>query len=390
MLLLDSCSHQIEEIKMNSITMSIIKADVGSVGGHTRPSLAMLAACKARLNKAIHDRVLIDGMVTFTGDDIGLFMSHFFGVDSTTVHGVARECFLAATEVAKQEGDYAAGQDLLTDAPSGNLKGAGPGVAEMTFDLLPNHRTAEAFLVFMADKCGPGAFNLPLYLLLCDPMHNGGLLLSPVLHKGFTVTVMDMEAVKSDRIIRLTVPEESWDLAALLRNTDRYAIEAVHSRAFPDEQLSAASVTRLHNIAGKYIGKDDPTLIVRVQNIFPAPEEVVEPWAVIHQIVTGGCRGSHNMPIMPVAAETAVTGPYCLPLVSALAFSMAIDGRFTHNMVDMFANPSWDWVRLAVQKQAAEFRRQGFFGIAMASKDELAYTGFTDILAGLDKRFTAC
>jgi len=26
----------------------------------------------------------------------------------------------------------------------------------------------------------------------------------------------------------------------------------------------------------------------------------------------------------------------------------------------------------------------------MASKDELAYTGFTDILAGLDKRFTAC
>ena len=38
-------------------------------------------------------------------------------------------------------------------------------------------RPAEAVLVFAADKCGPGAYNFPLYTVFCDPMHNSGLLL---------------------------------------------------------------------------------------------------------------------------------------------------------------------------------------------------------------------
>lgn len=370
------------------VTLSVIKADVGSVGGHTRPSPAMIEEASRCVADAVNAGVILDGMVTYCGDDIQVLMSHLHGTGSFMVHGVARAAFLRATLIARTEGNYAAGQDLIVDAPSGNLKGTGPGVAELEFTLLPKHRPAEAFMVIMADKCGPGVFNKPLYHLLCDPNHNGGLLLSPKLNMGFVITIMDMAAKDVDRVLMLASPEDAWDILALLRNTDRYAIESVHSRAYPDEQIVAAAVTRLHNIAGKYVGKDDPCMIIRSQGICMAPEEIVEPWGTLFQITTGGARGSHNMPVLPVPIRTSVSGIYCLPIVSALGFSMNSSGKFTHNVVDMFDNPSWNWIRAKVQQNAVEFRQNnGCFGIAMASQEELAYTGLTDLQTKLDAQF---
>ncbi|WP_164105923.1 fructose 1,6-bisphosphatase, partial [Serratia marcescens] len=69
------------------------------------------------------------------------------------IHRFAWDAFLGATGIAKAYGLYGAGQDLLVDAPSGNLRGAGPGVAELEFDLLQaKHRQAESFMVLAADK----------------------------------------------------------------------------------------------------------------------------------------------------------------------------------------------------------------------------------------------
>jgi len=242
--------------------------------------------------------------------------------------------------------------------------------------------------VFAADKCGPGAYNFPLYAVFCDPMHNGGLLLNPKIHQGFTLTIIDMDhpAKDADRVIKLPVPERIWDVAALLQDPDRFAIEAIHSRHKPDEHVVSVSATRLHNIAGKYTGKDDPVAIVRTQGIFPAPEEVVEPYTLGH-FVAGDCRGSHVMPIMPVAINTPVAGPYCLPLVSCLAFSMDAQGGFTSEVVDIFGNVAWDATRLKTQQKADEWRRQGFIGPTMASRTELAYTGIVDTLKALEKEF---
>lgn len=372
------------------ITLSVIKADVGSIGGHTRPSERMLATVRLRLNEAIQQRLLIDGLVTHTGDDIAIIMSHRRGVGAPEVHRFAWDSFLGATEEARSSGLYGAGQDLLVDAPSGNVRGAGPAVAEIEFERDPRSkdRPAEAFLVFAADKCGPGAYTYPLYSVFCDPMHNGGLLLSPRLRRGFTLTVIDMDhkGDDGDRVIRLPVPERVWDVACLLQNPDRFAIEAIHSRYRPDEQLVAVSATRLHNIAGKYTGKDDPVAIVRTQGIFPAPEEVVEPYTLGH-FVAGDCRGSHVMPIMPVAINSTVAGPYCLPIVSCLAFSMDAEGGFTREVVDIFGNVAWDATRLKVQQKADEWRRQGFVGPTMAAQAELAYTGIVEALAALDREF---
>lgn len=375
------------------VTLSGIKADVGSIGGHTRPTALMLSSVERRVQDA-KGNLLIDGMVTHTGDDIAIIMSHAHGVGAEVVHRFAWDCFMAATEIAREEGCYGAGQDLLVDAPSGNVRGAGPGVAEIEFERDPKSpdRAAEAFLVFTADKCGPGAYNLPLYLVFCDPMHDGGLLLNPKMHEGFTLDVIDMDhkAEKdkppTDRLIRLDVPERAWDVAALLQNIDRFAIESIWSRYKPDEQIVSVSATRLHNIAGKYTGKDDPIMIVRTQGIFPAPEEVTEPFLIAHY-VTGDARGSHVMPLLPVPINTAVNGPYCHPLVSGLALSMDADGYFSQNVVDVFEGPAWDEARRRSQMKALEMRKQGFFGAAMASVTEIAYTGLPDTHRALEPEF---
>jgi fructose 1,6-bisphosphate aldolase/phosphatase len=374
---------------MSRVTLSVIKADVGSIGGHTKPSEPMLELVRSRVQGELGN-LLLDATVTCTGDDIAILMSHKHGVGAPKVHRFAWDCFLAATEQARDAGLYGAGQDLLVDAPSGNVRGAGPAVAEIEFQRDPRgkDRPAEAFLIFAADKCGPGAYNFPLYAVFCDPMHNGGLLLNPKMHQGFTLTIIDMDhhSKEGDRVIRLEVPERVWDVACLLQNPDRFAIEAIHSRYKPDEQVVSVSATRLHNIAGKYTGKDDPVAIVRTQGIFPAPEEVVEPYLLGH-FVSGDCRGSHVMPLMPAAINTPVAGAYCLPLVSCLAFSMDAEGGFTRECVDLFGNTAWDATRLKIQQKADEWRRQGFVGPTMAAHTELAYTGIVDTLKALEKEF---
>lgn len=371
------------------ITLSVIKADVGSIGGHTKPSAAMLEVVRERVGSAIDGGLLVDGVAVHTGDDIAIIMSHRHGAGAAAVHRFAWSTFVIAASVASDAGLCAAGQDLLADAPSRSVRGAGPAVAEIEFyrDPANRDRPAEAFLVFGADKCGPGAYNYPLYTAFCDPMHNGSLLLNSRMRRGFAITVVDMEhASHGDRLISLDVPERIWDLACLLQNPDRFAIETINSRHRPEEQIAAISTSRLHNIAARSTGVDDPVAIVRTDGIFPAPEEVIEPYTLGH-FVTGGSRGSRVMPMMPVAINAAVTGPSCLPLVSCLAFSMDGDGCFAREHVDVFANVAWDQTRLKVQAKADEWRRQGFIGPTMASQAELSHTELLQTLAGLERDF---
>ncbi|MFW6125385.1 MAG: fructose 1,6-bisphosphatase [Pirellulales bacterium] len=370
------------------ITLSVLKADVGSIGGHTRPSKRMLAAVRQHVAGAVSDELLCDGFVFHSGDDIGLILSHQRGCDSPEVHHFAWDAFQAATAVAQDAGLYGAGQDLLADAPSGNLRGTGPGVAELEFDHNPTRgnktRPAESFLVLAADKCGPGAYNLPLYLGFADPMYCGGLML-PKMFKGFTFRIIDMEQSSGDSVLDLEAPEDAHAIAALLRDNERFAIDRITSRT-TGELAAAVSAQRLHNIAGTYTGKDDPVALVRNQGIFPAPEELLSPFAKVHY-VGGDARGSHVMPLMPVPLNTPVTGMYCLPIVSAAGFSLDAEGRFSDDYVDFFDNPAWDAVRLKAQEKAMAMREQGWSGAAMLPYAELEYSGFRDTITDLLGRF---
>ncbi|MBW2063252.1 MAG: fructose 1,6-bisphosphatase [Deltaproteobacteria bacterium] len=361
------------------ITLSAIKADIGSIGGHICPSQALLD----RVQEFVKQRskgVIIDFQVSSTGDDIAILCTHEQGVDSEKVHKLAWDAFVAGTEVAKEQGLYGAGQDLLKDAFSGNIKGMGPAVAELEFEERPN----EPFLFFAADKTDPGAYNLPLYLGFTDPMHCAGLLLSPKMASGFKFTIMDVSYIEAERVIELNAPEELYDIAALLRDPERFVVEAIHSRT-DGEVAVAVSTTRLQNIAGKYVGKDDPIMLVRTQGNFPATGEVLSPFSIA-PLVAGFMRGSHTGPFMPVKRGSTVSyfdGP---PVVSCSAFCVH-EGQLTEP-VDAFDHPFWDHVRDDVSRRALDIRRQGFFGAAMLPYSELEYGGIVEKMAKLDKKFT--
>ncbi|MBI1850490.1 MAG: fructose 1,6-bisphosphatase [Planctomycetes bacterium] len=360
------------------ITVSVIKADVGSVGGHLQPSPAL----RQTIANVVRDEgapFLIDHRVGSFGDDVFILMTHTRGLNDETVHHLAWEAFLRGTACAKREGLYGAGQDLLKDAFSGNVRGMGPAVAELEFE----ERTAEPFVLFGADKTEPGAYNLPLYLAFADPMFCSGLLLSSKIKKGFTFRILDVAHAEADRFIDLQTPEDLYDLAALLRDNERFVVASIHSRATGDI-AAAVSTTRLHNIAGKYTGKDDPVALVRTQQNFPATGEVLAPYRLCHY-VGGFMRGSHTGPLMPVRAGTGVSffdGP---PIVTALAFSMS-GGNLTQP-VDAFDHPFWDHVRTRAAEKAITIREQGFSGNAMLPQSELEYGGIVEILDALEPRF---
>ncbi len=114
----------------DKITISVIKADIGGWPGHSRVHPQLVETAEDVLSKAVEDGTIIDFYVATCGDDLQLIMTHKRGgVDSPDIHGLAWKAFEEATKVAKELGLYGAGQDLLKDAFSGNVRGMGPGVA---------------------------------------------------------------------------------------------------------------------------------------------------------------------------------------------------------------------------------------------------------------------
>ena len=101
------------------ITVSAIKADIGGIGGHTKPSKNLL---KNVINFVNSSDLLIDNYVGYCGDDIHIIMTHTHGINNKNIHKLAWNAFESGTRVAKEEGLYGAGQDLLKDSFSGNVK----------------------------------------------------------------------------------------------------------------------------------------------------------------------------------------------------------------------------------------------------------------------------
>jgi len=360
------------------ISLSVLKADIGSIGGHITPSRALVNEVKNFVQEN-GKNLIIDLYISFTGDDIAILCTHERGVLDEKIHKLAWDAFIAGTAVAKKQGLYGAGQDLLKDAFSGNIKGMGPAVAEIEFEERPN----EPFIFFAADKTDPGAYNLPFYLAFADPMYCAGLILSPKMSDGYTFHIIDVEYTEKDKIIELNAPEELYDIAALLRDNERYVIESIYSRSTGNQALSI-STTRLHNIAGKYTGKDDPVALVRVQGEFPATGEVLGPFQIGHY-VAGFMRGSHIGPLMPCKLNSTISffdGP---PVVTGAAFSVR-EGKFTEP-ADVFDHPYWDYIRTQVSEKATAIRRQGFSGAAMLPYSELEYGGIVEKLEKLNKKF---
>ncbi len=358
-------------------TISVIKADIGSLAGHHIVHPDTIAAATKILAEAKSKGLIIDFYVTNAGDDLQLIMTHRKGVDAPEIHELAWNAFKEAAKVAKELGLYAAGQDLLSDAFSGNVRGLGPGVAEMEFV----ERPAEPIVIFMADKTEPGAFNLPMFRIFADPFNTAGLIIDPRLHDGFKFEIFD---VFEGRSVTLSAPEEMYDILALIGTPARYIIRRIY-RKKDNEIAAVVSVERLNLIAGRYVGKDDPVAIVRAQSGFPAVGEILEPFAFPH-LVAGWMRGSHHGPLMPVpqryAKCTRFDGP---PRVVALGFQVK-NGRLI-GPADLFDDVAFDEARRTAQYIADYIRRHGPFMPHRLGPEEMEYTTLPQVLEKLKDRF---
>ena len=359
------------------VTLSVIKADVGSIAGHHIVHPDQMAVATKILAEAKQKGVIIDFYVTNVGDDLQLIMTHNKGPDHPDIHGLAWEAFKVAAKVARDLKLYAAGQDLLSEAFSGNVRGLGPGVAELEME----ERTSEPVITFHADKTEPGAFNLPLFRVFADPFNTAGLVIDPKMHDGFIFEVYD---VMEGRSVLLKAPEEMYDILALIGTTGRFIIRRVYRKS--DNLLAAVvSVERLSLIAGRYVGKDDPVAIVRTQHGLPAVGEVLEAFAFPH-LVAGWMRGSHYGPLMPVplryAKVTRFDGP---PRIIALGWNIS-RGRLI-GPVDLFDDVAYDETRRLAQLIAEYMRRHGPFMPHRLGPEEMEYTTLPDVLRKLKDRF---
>jgi len=367
---------------MSKTTISILKADVGGYPGHSGMHPRLLEKANELLKEAKSEGKIIDFFVGHCGDDLDLIMSHDKGVDNKEVHGVAWDVFKKGTKIAQELKLYGAGQDLLKDSFSGNLKGMGPGIAEMEFE----ERRSEPLVCFLMDKTDPSAFNLPVFKMFADPFNTAGLVIDPSMHKGFRFEVYD---IYHNKRVFLNSPTELYDLLALVGSKSKYVIKRVfpgeENKVPTDEAAAVISTDKLYQIAGEYVGKDDPVGIVRSQSGLPALGEVLEAFAFPH-LVAGWMRGSHNGPMMPVSMEDATPtrfdGP---PRVVGLGFQVA-DGRL-NGPVDLFKDKSFDLTRKKSMEIAEYMRRHGPFEPHRLPPAEMEYTTLPKVLEKLKGRF---
>lgn len=359
------------------ITISVIKADIGGYVGHSSSHPDVVERARQRLTSAQGEGLLTDHHVTVCGDDLELIMTHRSGTDNEQVHKLAWDTFIECTAVARSLKLHGAGQDLLSEAFSGNVKGMGPGIAEMQF----SEREAETIIIFMADKTSSGAWNMPLYKMFADPFNTIGLVIASNMHSGFAFEVHD---VKESKKIKFNAPEEIYDMLVYLGAPSRYAVKAVYHKE-SGEIAAVSSTEKLSLMAGRYVGKDDPVCVVRSQGKFPAVGEILEPFAFPH-IVEGWMRGSHHGPLMPVAIRESnpsrFDGP---PRVVAAGFQLA-NGKLVGPR-DLFDDPAFDAARDQANVVADYLRRMGPFEPHRLPLDEMEYTTMPEVARKLASRF---
>ena len=86
---------------MAKVTLSVIKADVGSLAGHTVVPPQLKEVADKILAEAKESGTIVDYHISNCGDDLELIMGHMKGEDSEEIHGLAWKAFEAAADKAK-------------------------------------------------------------------------------------------------------------------------------------------------------------------------------------------------------------------------------------------------------------------------------------------------
>ena len=84
---------------MVETTISVIKADIGSLAGHMIVPDFILEFAKKEMKKGVESGVINDFHVTNAGDDLELIMTHHKGEGNAEVHELAWNTFVKGAEL---------------------------------------------------------------------------------------------------------------------------------------------------------------------------------------------------------------------------------------------------------------------------------------------------
>src|SRR5437660_4269717 len=399
------------------------KADVGGVGGHVVAAeevKSIIAKFVLENNAVKGEPIFTSLIVTHTGDDVAVTGIMTESVDRSVVDERMWDARQEGAHKAAELGLYGPGQDLVADAFTGNLRGAGPATVALPLPVRKDN-PSQTVLVSFADKTEPMAFNYyatGAYLL---PRFNTGLVIaSSKMKRGYIMEIVDLDtkaqAIEAgahprdqkaldgkmeelakglqEKVLTLRAPEDLYDIEGLTR-ASRFVIARIWSRNDTGErdQLGyICSAERLHNIKTKkgftYGGKDDPVLLAFAQGDWPAPGEITSPWAAC-PMVAGDCRGSHNLHILPMPINSQ-TSYWSGPILSAMTLSCNIHSGRIGAISDQFAlGTPWDYVRAKASELAVQFRAaHGIRQPATLPEDELEYQeGWKERRARLEREF---
>ena len=399
------------------------KADVGGVGGHVVAAdevKSVIAKFVLENNWYGKEPIFTSLIVTHTGDDVAVTGVMTGSVDMSVVDQLMWDALQEGARKAAELGLYGPGQDLVADAFTGNLRGAGPATVALPLPVRKDN-ASQTVLVSFADKTEPMAFNYyatGAYLL---PRFNTGLVIAASkMKRGYLMEIVDLDtkaqAIEAgahprdqkaldgkmeelakglqEKVITLRAPEDLYDIEGLCRSS-RYVIARIWSRNEKSErdQLGyVCSAERLHNIKTKkgftYGGKDDPVLLAFAQGDWPAPGEITSPWAAA-PMVAGDCRGSHNLHILPMPINSQ-TSYWSGPILSAITLSVNIHTGRIGAISDQFAlGTPWDEVRRRASDLAIQFRMaHGIRQPATLHEDELEYQeGWKERRTRLERQF---
>jgi fructose 1,6-bisphosphate aldolase/phosphatase len=218
--------------------------------------------------------------------------------------------------------------------------------------------------------------------MFCDPFNTAGLIIDSKMHAGFAVEVHDLI---EHRRASFRCPRDLYDLLVYIGTPGRYVIKHVFRADDPDQPVASTSTSRLSLIAGRYVGKDDPIMIVRCQSGLPAVGEVLEPFAAPHY-VAGWMRGSHNGPLMPCSMHDSrparFDGP---PRVIGMGFQLA-DGSLVGPR-DMLGDISFDRARAQALEMADHMRRMGPFEPGRLPSEDMEYTTMPAVARRMQDRW---
>jgi fructose 1,6-bisphosphate aldolase/phosphatase len=240
------------------------KADVGGVGGHVVAAdevKSIIAKYVLDNNSYRGEPIFTSLIVTHTGDDCAVTGIMAEPVDMSVVDELMWDALQEGATKAAELGLYGPGQDLLADAFTGNLRGAGPATVALPFPVRKDN-ASQTVLVSFADKTEPMAFNhyaTGAYML---PRFNTGLVIAASkMKRGYLFEIVDLDtkaqAVEAgahprdqraldakmeevakglqEKVITLRAPEDLYDIEGLTRSS-RFVIARVWTRGDKGEK----------------------------------------------------------------------------------------------------------------------------------------------------------